>query len=355
MKRIFLAFLAFVLAILGIYAAEKLPADRTDLIEEKYRTWSGVIRIWTVEGSGTAAWLNGSAAAIEKTYEGVYVNVQEVPAQAIAGFRDTGINPPDIIIYPAGLVTDDAGLAPITAAYSLRRGLTQSAYAAPVLARPRFIIYDASAMDALPPDLYETTIACAEGDLNALTALCTGLRHSDGETQALPGVDLGLGGDTGATPAPEGDVACRTGAGLIITENPRQAFLEDQVDAFVGGIDDVLRLADASGWAAAVTGEYTYITDMTMCSIIARDDGRMEICRAYVDQLLGAGQSGAAQARAVPVVTGTAAWSGDPAMAAPEAALERLTWIAGVSGSSDAARLYIEGTISADEAIAAIR
>ena len=354
MKRVLLFAAACACAVAGLWAAAHLPADTAPLIEEKYDTWSGVLRVWAAEDTGMpglTGWLNACAAKVEKARNGVYISIRTVPGEAIAGFLTTGVNPPDVIIYPSGLIVPDAGLEVIAAAYPLRRGLSSSPYAVPVLADAHFWIYNTGSYSTLPADMYQVSAACREEDLNALTALSTGLRPAEGVSRALPGVDLGLGGAAEATPAPAGEVACRMGPHLTLTDEPRKLFLNGGADAFVGSVSDILYLADKSGWEAAVTGEYAYTDNLLMCSIVAKDDGRSEICRAFLDALMSVGQASAARAGALPTVAGVSAWAGDMAMARLEAALESRTWVAGAAGASDAARSYIEGTLSADQAM----
>jgi len=142
MKRIFLCIAVIFCVITGIFFSKKLPADTDKLIEKKYDRWAGVIRVWAAESCGTGGWLTAVAGIAEKQNEGVYINIQTVPDEAIAGLASSGVNPPDIIVYPAGLISGSSLLSPITASYPLRDGIRQSAYAAPVLVRSLFWIYD---------------------------------------------------------------------------------------------------------------------------------------------------------------------------------------------------------------------
>lgn len=354
MKRVLLFAAACVCVIAGLRAAARLPADTAPLIEKKYEAWSGVLRVWAVQDTdapGLAGWLNECASSVERAYNGVYICIRQVPAEAAAGFLTTGVNPPDIIVYPSGLLDSDEGLEVITASYPLRRGLSATPYAVPVLTAARFWIYDTDVYPALPADMYTVSAACREDDLNALTALSTGLRPTEGEERVLPGVDLGLGGMAEATPAPAGEVACRVDPNIAITDDARKMFLSGEADAFVGNISDVMRLADESGWDAAVTGSYAYTGDALMCSIVAAGDDRSEACLAFLDALMSDGQTSAARAGALPAVSGVSAWSGDAVMSRLEAALESRIWVSGAAGTDDAARSFIEGSISADEAM----
>jgi len=347
MKKLFFLVSAVFCAVTGIFFSEKLPADTDVLTEEKYDTWAGVIRIWVSEDNSAAGWLNACAAETERAYPGVYINVQEVSDEALREYSVSGVNPPDIMIYPRGLIEDTSLLSPITCTYPLRDGILQEPYAVPVLLRPRFWIYNASVYDTLPGDMYNVNAACSRKDVAALVALSTGLRPAEGTGNILPGVDLGLGAGENIAEAPAGDTACRVSPHIITEESPLALFRRGETDAFIGGIGDALRLADCK---AAATGEYAYASEVIMCSIVAKDDGRSEICRAYLDTLMGAGQALAARAQAFPAVYGASAWTGDHLLGPVEAALTGKIWLSGAYDTAPA-YLYIEGKISADEAV----
>ena len=347
MKRLFFLISAVFCVFTGIFFSRKLPADTDVLTEEKYDTWAGVIRVRVAESSNAAGWLNTCAAETEKAYPGVYINVQEVSDEALRTYAISGINPPDILVYPRELIDDTSLLTPITAAYPLRDGILQEPYAVPVLVRPRFWIYDGSAYDVLPGDMSNVNAACSRNDAAALAALCTGLRPAEGTGNMLPGIDLGLGADENIAEAPAGDTACRVSPYIITEENPLDLFRSGEADAFVGGIGDALRLEDCR---AAAAGEYAYAGELIMCSITDRNDGRREICRAYLDTLMGSGQALAARAQAFPAVSGASAWAGDPLLGPVEAALTGKIWLYGAYDTAPA-YLYIEGKISADEAV----
>lgn len=348
MKRIFLFIGAVFFAVAGVLVAKKLPADNSKLIEKKYAGWSGVIRIWAEEECGAGSWLNACAETFERSHPGIYINVQELPGETISAYATSGVNPPDILIYNSGVLSDTSLLSPIAAAYPLRDGIRQEAYAVPVLLRPRFWIYDPTVYEALPGDMYEVRSACSADDIFALVALCTGLRPAEGAAAALPGIDIGLTGDTEATPAPTGGVACRVSPDIITDQSPRKLFSDGDISAFIGGVGDVLRLDDC---AAAATGDYAYASGIVMCSIISKDDGRLGICREYLDTLMGEGQALAARAQAFPAVSGASAWEGDRVLGSVEEGLRGKIWLAGTYDAS-AAYSYIDGNISADEAAA---
>lgn len=346
MKKLFLLVAAVFCAVTGIFFSKKLPAETTEFTEKKYDAWAGVIRVWAEDGCDASGWLNTCAGIAEKKLDGVYINVQTVSAEAIRTYAESGVNPPDIIVY-GGNMEDTSLLSPISAAYPLRDGIYQTAYAVPLLIRPRFWIYSTSVYDALPGDMYGVRAACAREDAVALTALCTGLRAAEGTKAALPGLDIGLGGDYKTEDAPAGDVLCRVQPDIIKEEDPVQLFRNGEADAFVGGIPDFLKLENC---AAALTGTYAYASEVVTLSIVKKDDGRGDACRVFLDTLMGEGQALAARAQAFPAAVGASAWDGDPLLAGIEAASEGKIWLTGAYDDS-AAYLYIEGKINADEAI----
>lgn len=346
MKKLFLLATAIFCAVTGIFFSKKLPAETTEFTEKKYDTWAGVIRVWAEDSCGAAGWLNVCAGIAEKKLNGVYINIQEVSSETIRTYADSGVNLPDIIVYNNHI--DNTSLfSPITGVYPLKDGIHQSAYAVPMLTRPRLWIYNTSVYDVLPGDMYGVRAACSPEDVIALTALCTGARTAEGTKAALPGLDIGLGGDYKTEEVPAGDILCRVQPDIIKEKSPIQLFRKGEADAFVGGISDVLKLENC---AAAFTGKYAYASDVVMLSIIKKDDGRGDACRVFLDTLMGEGQALAARAQAFPSAVGVSAWEGDHLLAGIEAASEGKIWLAGAYDDS-AAYLYIEGTINADEAV----
>jgi hypothetical protein len=348
------------ICVLGICAFSALPRDSTPIIQEKYSGWAGVIRIWVCDDMSIdpAAWLGACAARFEKSHEGIYVNVQTVPAQALTGLRESGINPPDMIVWPVGLLEDSAGLYELTGEYPLRAGLDISRYAVPVLTGAHTWIFDTGAYSALPSDMYDVPIACRSDDLPAMVALSTGLRVGETAESALPGVDLGLSGERTATPAPEGTVECRASQNLIVSDDARALFKSDEAAAFVGDLSDIARLGDDAAWQVCVTGEYTYVDEMALCSIVSREGAaaaeRRSLCEDLLSLMLGEGQLLAAKAGAMPAAAGVTAHSGDAVYSAVEAGLDGLYCLCPPAFGSAAAPaepgLYVEGKITADQA-----
>ena len=153
-----LSFLLYVfISILCICAFSSLPMNDNSQIREKYSSWSGVIRIWISDSTNAspAPWVNACSKDFEKLQNGVYINVQTVPASAIANMATD--NPPDMIIWPSGLLDSPAGLAEITGEYPLRENLARSPYAVPLLTDAHAWIHS---LPALPSDMENTPAAC---------------------------------------------------------------------------------------------------------------------------------------------------------------------------------------------------
>ena len=229
MKRLRIALCILILALLVpllLHARQVLPMDPRPLVAEKYAGWSGVLRLWVFEGwpcgGGTfAPWLNRCIAGFEKRHPGVYVQPRYVDAGAFALLNDSGALPPDMILFPPGLLDSPEGLLPLETPDGLRPALIQSGsrngslYAAPVAMGGYAWAWNAELLDRLPDTWRDSgaTLAVPEPEDwrrwdAALLALCSG-RYGEGSGEAggepddpAPlGVDLGLVED--ATPVPE--------------------------------------------------------------------------------------------------------------------------------------------------------
>ncbi|MGI6240135.1 MAG: hypothetical protein ACOYI5_10995 [Christensenellales bacterium] len=373
MKRLFTVLLLLFSIWIGVRAFRVLPADNSEKVRVKYESWAGVVRIWVCEdwqvGTGSIArWLNACAELFEKSHNGVYINVQLVSADAVRNFLTTGINPPDIIVYPPALLPSADGLRAFSLNATFRPGMEaigayeDARYAAPVLMNAHLWVYSASAFKHPPPDLYDVAAACRESDLPALVALNSGLRAAEGESRALPGVDIGLSGGAAATPEPAGSVACRVGADFMVSDDARALFSSGEVSMVLADLKDLSRITSKTEWQTAVTGTSSYIDDYALCSIVSRDDAhadaRAALAEQYIALLLSDGQPLAARAGALPVVADAIAYSGDILYSAIEAGLENKRIVCapafGAPPDHAAARAYLEGRLTADEALTQI-
>lgn len=99
-------------------ASHTLPADNAALVAEKYAGWSGVLRIWSYEGftpgDSFTGWLNQCAALFEKSHPGVYVQTRPVSLDVLRTMGQSGVRPPDMLIFPPGALDSSEGLAPLS-------------------------------------------------------------------------------------------------------------------------------------------------------------------------------------------------------------------------------------------------
>ena len=127
------------IALLALFCSirAQLPGDTSALVQEKYDAWSGVLRLWIFEGwnANATGWINRAAASFETMHAGVYMQARKVDAQALRAFSSGDINPPDMILFPPGLLDSSDGLRDLGALPALRDGLAACAdgYAVPVL------------------------------------------------------------------------------------------------------------------------------------------------------------------------------------------------------------------------------
>ena len=136
--------LALLLALVPLLALARnvLPQDNRDLVAKKYAGWSGVLRLWVFEGwdggGSLAAWLNRCIERFERRHPGVYIQPQPVDAGAMAAFGASGIRPPDMLLFPPGLLDSPEGLAAVDISEALREPLRRcgvwngTTFAAPV-------------------------------------------------------------------------------------------------------------------------------------------------------------------------------------------------------------------------------
>jgi len=356
-----LSFLSIcVTAIIGICAFSTLPDDNSAIVKEKYNDWTGVIRIWVCDEIKPTplTWLNSCAADYEKTVSGTYISIQRTTASAITHFAESGINPPDMIIWQAGLLDSTEGLHEITGEFPVRSGLVQSAYAVPILTDAYAWIYDPAEIPAIPADMYDIPVVCRGDDLIAMTALSSGKRSAGSIKSVIPGVDLGLSGESPAPEMDAGNIVCRASSSLTVTGDPVTALREGDSAAAVGNISEITALY-SEGYKALVTGDHTYTGAPVLCSVIEKDvssaEERRARCEDFITYLMSEGQKKAHLSGLMPAAEGVAAYAGDPVLSYIEAQLAGLECISppyfGSAPEYESARLFTEGKLTADEAI----
>lgn len=317
-----------------IRAGRVLPPDSQPLVAEKYAGWSGVLRLWVCEGwqSGSGSltgWLNRCVARFEKAHPGVYVQPQAVDADAITAFADSGIQPPDMLLFAPGMLASPKGLVALAVPDGLRPELARcgtwgdALYAMPVAMGGYAWAWNRARLDGIPgtwrdsdatsdaPDAADAPVApvAPPSELYrnwgaALLALCSGRYAAAGDRThrvddvERSDVDLGLAG--APTPAPSPTAApdattlpCRLPEGFAFDANAWTRFINGEAAAMPVTQREVRRLEALSGqgrgpdWQLSPGG--AAFTDQLLClSLVWRDgaDEQRALCRAFLEHLL---------------------------------------------------------------------
>ncbi len=310
------------LAPLLIRAWQLLPMDRQPMIERKYAGWSGVLRLWVFEGwpcgSGSASsWLNRCVARFEKERPGVYVQPQYVDPDALADFLTGGIEPPDMLLFPPGLLRSPEGLAPLETPAALRPNLArlglwgETPFAMPVAMGGYMWAWNPGLIDDIPADWRECdgVLAAPEPETwrrwdAALLALCAGRRAARTQSgteegkPALPGMDLGLelpeAPAPAATPAPDDAVVpCRLSADFEFSEDAWRRFANGEAAATpvtqreIHRLQRLSELGKGPDWRLR-PADAPFTDQLLFLGIVARGeaDERPSLCRKFLDCLL---------------------------------------------------------------------
>ena len=264
------------------WTARRLPVQTRPLIEEKYAGWSGVLRIWVYEGwtdgDSFAGWLNRCAAMFEKRRSGVYIEARYVDAAALAALETSGVRPPDMILFPPGVLKDADGLAPIddSAVRPALRGLG-GGYAVPVALGGYGWALNRARLDGLPADWSGCTIAAPADEPHrrwseALRRLLEITASMEETLPEPPGIDLGL-----PAVAPASDAWTR--------------FINGELDALPVTQREIARLQRLSDqgrgpdWTIAAGADFT---DQALYLAIV-DGERKTLCAEFMNLLLSDG------------------------------------------------------------------
>ena len=325
-----ICFMTLLLLIPGLlWARKRLPPDTHTLIEKKYAGWSGVLRLWVCDDGGPSvtSWLNRCIAQYEKRHPGVYVQPEQVEAADIAGIGESGILPPDMILFPPGLLETPARLIPLTRRDGPRAPLRHigdwagTTYAVPIALDGFAWALNTRLVPSLPVTWRGTgaTLAVSEDRGAALLGLCAG-SHADAKGEAPqtdPGLSLGLPESAAPPGTPDPDaprLPCALPEGFQFNPDAWRAFINGGAGATVVTSQEARRLQALSDqgrgpdWRLAVPG--TPFTDRLL-SLGIVDKGTAEtqaLCGAFLDHLLSdACQGSLNRANAFSV---TDAWSG---------------------------------------------
>ena len=261
------------LAVAAARIFPRLPADSQPYVEKKYAGWNGVLRGWIAsqwccDGSFNR-WLNACAAGFEKRHEGVYLEFTEVDASAIKELGDSGIRPPELVLFSPGVQADPADLLPLDVHASLNCG---SDCALPVAMGGYIWVYNRALCDGAPSidDLDALTIL-PDDDGRRFSAAAVALL-SEGTNDAEialpdPGLDLGL-------PA-----MAEADAELIQTEDALKDFINGELPYLIvtqAELARLIRLRDAGrgpDWACAAAGDYACVDQLLMLGVVDQTDG----------------------------------------------------------------------------------
>ena len=150
-----------------VFTRHMLPIDTRPLVAEKYAGWSGVLNLWIYEGwpcgSGSISpWLNQCITGFERAHPGVYVQPLFVDNGAITSVNDSGIVPPDMLLFPPNLLASPEGLLPLAAPENLRPALCRSGqwngttYAIPVALGGYLWVFNSEWISTLPESWDDT-------------------------------------------------------------------------------------------------------------------------------------------------------------------------------------------------------
>ena len=306
-----------------LQAQEVLPLRTQELIAEKYDGWSGVLRLWIYEGwqagSGSlSTWLNRCIAQFEKDHEGVYIQPQYVDAMTLTMLSDSGIHPPDMIIFPPGVVETPVNLLPIEAPAALRPALSSCGvyggvnYAVPIAMGGYLWAWNTALLERIPDTWLNSgvNITAPQDDVHhrwsaALLALCSGryAQATAADTEEIPlgDVDLGLFSlsetpEPSATPEPEEGslLPCQLPEGFSASETAYADFVAGDVAAIPVSQREVRRLealADQGkgpDWRLAQAGSAAFTDQIVFLGIVDRTSARaqQDLCRQFLDLIL---------------------------------------------------------------------
>ena len=274
-----------------------LPADARPYVEQKYAGWNGVLRAWICadwECAGSfTRWLNACAAEFEKSHEGVYIEFTPVSADVLRQMRESGIRPPELVLFSPGMLEDVSAFMELDADDALRselRGISRRAF--PVAMGGYVWVYNrglcdgapaaGSAFALLPDDAARSFSAAA-------VALLSDAPDEAPSENALPdaGLDLGLPANASI------------GEGTILPE-----IAEDAINRFINGelpavvvsqaeLARLIRLRDGGrgpDWACAAAGSAAYTDQLLMLGVVLQTgdaaEERMALAERFAVGLL---------------------------------------------------------------------
>ncbi len=322
--RCIFCFLLIILLIFSIISAGNIfPLQKNELVAEKYSGWSGVIRIWLVEGWKPGAgsfngWLNNCTGRFEKMHDGVYVQIQTVNASAAGTLFENGIIPPDMMIFPPNVLDSPTHLIPLDRNNTLRHPFMDSGlyggvlYAMPIAAGGYAWAYNTSLIERIPNTWKDHGFAISAFPDDeklfwsaGLMGLCSGRYLSEPsevkELDIARDLDLGLS-IIEATPAPTATAEpsdadflyCALPDGFSSDLDAYSDFITGKIAAIPVTQYHIRRLAALSDtgkgpdWNIETTGDIPFTDQLLFAAVVDRNEDveKQTLCREFIDHLL---------------------------------------------------------------------
>jgi len=316
--------LTIALILLITYVYSDLPLKTDVLISEKYDGWAGAIRIWIYEGwspgiSGAAGWLNKCASSFENAHEGVYVQINAVDAASIMGLCENGVIPPDMIIFPPGILKNPSHLIPLEANPVIRPELFESGmyngfvYAHPILIGGYAWAFNTEMLERIPNSWSNLSNSLSIPSDNAhysystaLTALCSHrfLPEADASfpESTIHRVDLGLPleetpSEPSTTPVPSTVEFeyCALPEDISSGDSALSDFTSGKTSAIPVSLKDIRYLKNLSGrgkgpdWTIQYSGDMSFTDHILYAAVTDNNNSNPEkeaLCMNFLDHIL---------------------------------------------------------------------
>ena len=284
MKR-FLHVICFLIAAALLPAAllisHGLPADTRPYVEQKYAGWNGVLRAWVCVdwdcfGSFTR-WLNACSTDFEKKHDGVYIEFTPVQAETLSHLADSGIRPPEIVLFSPGTLGDLSVLKAVDVPDAIRSDLRSiSGRAYPVAMGGYIWAYNRELTDGAPRSGFAVLPDDAARSFSAASvALLSDAPDDTTSDDALPdmGLDLGLPANTTVE---ESDEA------ITIDSEAMERFIRGELPAVVvsqAELARLIRLRDSGrgpDWDCAASGTAAYTDQLLLLGIVSQSGDAAE-------------------------------------------------------------------------------
>ena len=254
-----------------------LPANTRPYVEQKYAGWNGVLRAWVCAdwecAGGFTRWLNACAASFEKSHNGVYIEFTPVSSDVLRRMSDSGIRPPELVLFSPGTLDALTAFKQIDAPAALRNELSgidgrvyPVAMGGYIWAYNRALCDGAPSADSAFAALPDDAAHCFSAAAVALLSDVPGEAPSD---YALPdaGLDLGLP----ASAAQESEPANPAIAGDAL-----ERFIKGELPAIVVSQSELARLirlrdnGRGPDWNCAAAGVAAYTDQLLMLGVVAQ-------------------------------------------------------------------------------------